>query len=311
MSSIHLSSLKNALQVIAKIGHGEMTFPVDGVPVTLRMLSRSESLEVYYYAKEEEENTVAFMERFRVDTLARAIVQIGDMDLRDVRVVDTGEFSASGKPVMVERHKALRQLVGEWSQPAMIGLFHKYEELKRRLEDEADSKIIFHVDDLKVEIARVEARLAMLQRDYEAAQASGSNLSGAIKKLSEKVEEVPPPPRDPPHDVTSPPPVHRAAATEVETASFDSLSMEDDAIRRENERLTQMRASRRMPVDVQAQRRPPHQAAHEVSSRMPPRGSVPLDEDSFFQGVELRGNMQGDTDPNVAYPANPRVTQKR
>ena len=96
--SISLEALEAALSEIEKLGHDEATFDVGGTSVTMRSLTPELEGEVQRYAAqawtEDDDNdageTLAFVDRFRLETIARALVAVGEVDLRETEHLETG-----------------------------------------------------------------------------------------------------------------------------------------------------------------------------------------------------------------------------
>ena len=173
MSSITFQALEAALAKIDRVGQGEDTFDVDGVSVTIRKMSPEEETLVNEFAnvvyegiEEGSHKTVLdYLDRFKVAVLSHALVAVGDMDLRDVKFVETGETMEGGKSVKEHRHVAMRRLIlARFSDNLRSGMFRKYHALCARLDEKADKAIEFEPSDLDSEIERVEGRLEQLKR---------------------------------------------------------------------------------------------------------------------------------------------------
>ena len=179
--TISLQALEAALSSIEEIGNDELTFDVGSTTITMRTLLPEEEQEVQRYASEVwseddgQSNTEAlsYVSRFRVDTIARALVSVGDQDLTDVEYIHTGEVLANGKAVKEPRHQAVRKLVLKWGGPIRMAVFKKYAELLKKVEARGESSIQFEPSDPQAEIDRLEQRIAELRKELEEEKASG------------------------------------------------------------------------------------------------------------------------------------------
>ena len=169
---LDLRALENALSVIGNVGKGDFTFDVDGVPVTMRVLNADEEMSVQRYAREgigdgDGGDSMDLLERFKRFSLAHSIVQVGPVDLRGVDFVATGEVLESGVAVRIPRVVAVRKIIDGWTRTATLALFQKYLEMVRRADAAAEKSVKFDVQDLDVEIARVQKRLDDLKQERE------------------------------------------------------------------------------------------------------------------------------------------------
>ena len=170
---IDIKALEKALAHIGKIGQGELTIEVDNLDVTLRVLTADEDMDAQRYSRtpdnegEEQVEGLNLLERYKRSLLAYAIVQIGNLDLRNEPYIATGEVTEKGVPVRKPRHVVVRSIIDGWARVTTMLLFQKYLELQRRVDAEAEKAIRFDVKDLDTEIARVEKRLEELKQSRE------------------------------------------------------------------------------------------------------------------------------------------------
>jgi len=180
---VTLKALEAAIVQVERIRDFEYSFEANDVEITLRPLRPDEETEVQRYAQiamedlEEGEATQAafadFMDRMRHASLAFAIVQIGDLDLRDVEYVETGEQDEQGRPVSVPKWEGLRNMIGQkWTRSMLSQVFARFGELLERVELRASKSVKFDAVDLDEEIARVERRLAELRAAKQTLEAS-------------------------------------------------------------------------------------------------------------------------------------------
>lgn len=183
---INLDLLREAMRPLLEVGKDEIEFDAFGTLVAMRpLLPKEEVLVQRAAALVVEQNkrfeqglrqqsgdtdtpetdsitrasALDYFDRFRVEVISYALVQVGDLDLRGVEFVATGETLPNGKPVKVTKPDALRPLVEGWSRAMVSLVFAKYGELMDRLNKAADDVVQDNPADLDAEIERLEARL--------------------------------------------------------------------------------------------------------------------------------------------------------
>ncbi|MHC4780961.1 MAG: hypothetical protein ACYTFG_20505, partial [Planctomycetota bacterium] len=157
--SISMQALEAAFSEIESIGYDEIEFPVGNTPVTMRTLLPEEEQAVQKYASEawteEDDNsageTLAFVDRFRVGTISRAIVQVGNQNLRGVETIPTGETLENGTPIHEPTHVVIQRLVKRWGGPIRFAVFKKYTEMLRKVEEKATSAVVYDPPDFDTE----------------------------------------------------------------------------------------------------------------------------------------------------------------
>lgn len=185
-----LNTLKKAVSPLSQVGRDEDTFEINGVSLTLRPLLPLEEVAVQRYAASvmsdlkaqgDVSNTdqmsraaaLDYFDRFRIEVIAHAIVQIGDLDLRTVTAIPTGEFLENGVEVRVPKALAMREIVqSQWSRSMITIAFSRYGDLIQKVADQAEMVARTSLPDLDAEIERVERRLARLKED-RASRAAG------------------------------------------------------------------------------------------------------------------------------------------
>ena len=192
--SISLQALEAAFSEIESLGYDEITFPVGTTPITMRTLLPEEEHALQRYASEawsdDEDNsageTLAFVDRFRVDTIARAIVQVGDQDLRGIEEIPTGETLPTGVAVREKTHVVMRRLVKKWGGPIRFAVFRKYTEMLRKVEEKAEHAVVYEPPDFDTEIQRLEARIEELkQRKAAEEEETYSNPAHSVAAYGE------------------------------------------------------------------------------------------------------------------------------
>jgi len=164
---LDFKELEAALGSIEAIGMDELEFPIEGKTVVLRALLPSEEVAIQRAARkalDEGESSdmptnVDYLDKFKTEALAYSIVQVGDIDLRKVTEVPTGEKMKEGTPITIQKHVAMRQLLRRWGRPVVNVVFRKLGELASKIEARADKAVKFEPSDLEAERDRLKARL--------------------------------------------------------------------------------------------------------------------------------------------------------
>lgn len=160
---------------LSEIGKGESSFEVMGVQITLRALAPDEEIDVQRFARSvlsegdlnDQINALEYLDRFRTASLGYSIVQIGDLDFRDVEVVETGEKLANGTSVKLRKHEAIQRLIssGGWSRQMVVAVYRKFGELHSKVEKEVEGLIEFEPVDYDTEISRLQDQIRELQEE--------------------------------------------------------------------------------------------------------------------------------------------------
>jgi hypothetical protein len=182
---LDLSTLKEALEPLSKMGRDEFVFEaVEGMMVTLRPLLPLEEVAVQRFSASVLDDIQAqeglasndnmsraaamdYFDRFRIEIIANAIVQVNNLDLREVEYIATGETLENGVAVQVPRGIAMREIVQGWSRAMITVCFARYGDLVQKIADLADKIAKTTLPDLDAEIERVQTRLAELKADRE------------------------------------------------------------------------------------------------------------------------------------------------
>jgi hypothetical protein len=113
-----------------QVGILEDRFTIDGVELVVRNLTPDEHDQVTREANEVEEDQ--YMLAVQQGQLARAIIEVDGVDLRDSAVIETGTKVVDGKTIHVhiERHAWLREnLLKGWGREAVFTAWRKLAEL--------------------------------------------------------------------------------------------------------------------------------------------------------------------------------------
>lgn len=171
---VNIKALEAAINRVENVRHHEFSFEVDGQTIALRILRPEEEAEVQKYAQvaldavepdgpPDQGAYMDLMNRMRQATLGYAIVQLGDLDLRNEEFVETDQVDNNGNPISVPKHEAIRELVKEWGQHMLSEVSQKYGDLVDRAEIHATKVVKYDPVDLDGEIARLENRLKDLR----------------------------------------------------------------------------------------------------------------------------------------------------
>lgn len=315
---LDLNTLKTALKPLSEMGRDEFTFDVDGMSITLRPLLPLEEVAVQRYSAsilddiQEREGldtndnmsraaAMDYFDRFRIEIIANAIVQVGDLNLRDEKHIATGEILENGTPVQVPRGIAMRGIVQEWSRAMLTVCFARYGDLVQKIADEADKIARTTLPDLDAEIERVEARLASLKQDRET-RAKGdpsvtasqiTNLVNAGKALEAEAD---------------------SALSRVE----DELELQEAMKERKAARRPQQRkaepaptqAVEPAPAPTPPAPAPPQERKSVIPSASPPPSSFPSSGGTHVPGEVMSSFGDGD-DPEVLAAEELRIMEAR
>lgn len=142
---MNLSQLKEAFSPLSEIGNLQKEVDIFGVKITLKTLSPREEAEVQRaisQLREDEDgsglSTVEYLDVFRKETLARAIIKIGESSL-DSEYIETGETLENGTPVKVKKTEALLEILESFSRPVITEAFNILGVLSEEAEKQAES----------------------------------------------------------------------------------------------------------------------------------------------------------------------------
>lgn len=142
---MNLSQLKEAFSPLSEIGNLQKEVDIFGVKITLKTLSPREEAEVQRaisQLRDDEDgsglSTVEYLDVFRKETLARAIIKIGESSL-DSEYIETGEVLGNGTPVKVKKTEALLEILESFSRPVITEAFNILGVLSEEAEKQAES----------------------------------------------------------------------------------------------------------------------------------------------------------------------------
>lgn len=178
--TINLSQLKELMSPLTQLCQREREVDLSGIKVVLKHLTPKDELEVQKMLPELEGSTaVEFADVFRRETLARSIIQVGDLDLRGMEEVETGETLPNGKAVKVSKEEAVVQVMEGWSKYVLAKLFEQYGLLSEEIEKSLDESLKINIEDTDVEKELLNARIDNL------------DVSQKLENLGKNEKEVP------------------------------------------------------------------------------------------------------------------------
>lgn len=190
--SIDFQSLEKAFSRIESVVREEVYVEIDGVRVVLRPLNGEEEIKVLEQAVQTLQErtrssrvaTVDFFYRIQISTLAYAIVQIGDLSLREDEVM-TGEVLENGVPVTREKADVVRELIStHWSKTLVVKMFLKVESALQALASKTAERITIEPFDVDAEILRLEGRLEELRKSKENKNAAMADWGEAVRNAA-------------------------------------------------------------------------------------------------------------------------------
>jgi hypothetical protein len=269
---IDIEALKNALQPLGTRGVPEVKFEFNGTVVVLMPLRPLDEVAVQRYAAEvvldddESDNAsgVEYLDRFKFGCLGYSIQQVGDLDLRGLEHVETGETLPNGVAVKVPKEKALRGIISEWPRPIIDALFKKFTEMMERFEVHADKMVEYNPVDHHAEISRLEEKIDRL-KGLQVTRAMGLGPAAQAKKQVRQPK--PPKPKVVPQDDPE-------EAEELETAPDPGPDLVSEAPA-PGARRSILPVSAPPPVHQEPEERPLAEFAEVEKEPAPERGPEP------------------------------------
>jgi hypothetical protein len=204
--SISLNQLKSAMNKITNAGYQEKTVTLGENSITIKTLTPREESELQKVMSElsrsEDVTTLEFVDEVRKETLSRAIIQINDLDLRNIDKIETGEVLPNGTPVSIPRQEAIAIMVEELPRVLLGKVFEEMSKLTEEVEEKTNKLLKPDSINLDVEIDSLEKRIQQLKLQKESQKldenvAKSTNnilkvkgddsLSDQLKKVEESV----------------------------------------------------------------------------------------------------------------------------
>jgi len=178
-----LSDLKSAFQPLLDVSHKEKIVEVAGVSLTLRTISPKEEADIQNSLPvisegEEGASAMEFVDVFRKETLSRSIIQVGELNLRQIEYVETEDKTSSGVSVKVRKEEAVHQMMEGWSRPILTSVFNSFTDLVEELEQELNSILLISPSDSEAEVEVLKERINDIERQ------------DAMKKVSDHSKDI-------------------------------------------------------------------------------------------------------------------------
>lgn len=146
MGTISAKKITDALAKARNVGIVEESFTIDDCTLTLRNLRPDEYTAVLAECKELEE--LDYLYGYQKGHVARALVEINGLSLRDVDLVEVEEDDpkkpGTVKTVKLELHAYVRRmLLDSWGKEAIFNAYRKFGDVVKKAEDKAKEGITF------------------------------------------------------------------------------------------------------------------------------------------------------------------------
>lgn len=138
---LSIKDIEFATKELIKIGHDEKEVKIGDLSLVLRTLTPTEEADVQRYISEgrteEEFTTLEFVDLFRIHSLARALVEINGLNMRDQEYIETSETLPNGVSVKKPKVEVLVDMLAKFSRFLLGQLFQSFVELNNKAEEEA------------------------------------------------------------------------------------------------------------------------------------------------------------------------------
>lgn len=159
--------LQELMSPLASICKKEKKVEIAGFSLTLKSLTPLEETEVQRMLpdiNQDAYSAVEFADVFRKETLARAIVEVGGMDLREVKEIPTGEKLPSGVEQKITKEEAILKILGSWSRPVLSKVFEHFTILNEEIESEMDESLKLSSEDTDALSENLKARSEQIKQ---------------------------------------------------------------------------------------------------------------------------------------------------
>ncbi len=202
--SISLNQLKSAMNKITQAGYLERKVSLGENTLIIRTLTPKEESELQKIisdlSRDETMTTLEFVDVVRKETLSRAIVQIDDLDMRNIDMVETDEVLPNGVKVKVSRQQAISEMIEFLPRLLLSKVFEEMSRLTEEVEERTNKLLKIDVVDIDAEIEILEKRIKQLEFQKETRkldQATVKNTSNALaikgdETLAEQLKKVDP-----------------------------------------------------------------------------------------------------------------------
>lgn len=241
MATLQIKKVKDALNRARGIGLVEDEATIAGCSVVLRSL-RPEEYEAIHEDTHEKED-IAYLNAYRAEHLCRSIIQIEDVDFRQVDSVEVEDPEDASKTIRIEKHAFIRDyVIATWSREAVDVAFRKFGDVVAKSDQTSSQGVKFDTPDetpeekyrrIISELKEVEGQLPadfsiklleesgytrrVSAQDFELAEARLSNMGAPRAAVEEPPQEEPeahyeePAPLPPPPVAARPTPTQRPA----------------------------------------------------------------------------------------------------
>jgi hypothetical protein len=176
---LSLKDIEFATKELIKIGHDEKEVKIGDLSIVIRTLTPTEEAEVQRYISadksEEDFTTLEFVDLFRIHSLARAVVEINGLNMRNQEYIETDELLPNGVKVKKSKIDVLAGIFTQFSRFLLGQVFQSFVELNNKAEEEARKLFPEKIIDEEVEI---EAR-------------NTSELIATVQETASKVDGTP------------------------------------------------------------------------------------------------------------------------
>lgn len=254
LSAAYFSKLKSSFKRIQALADDEKEIKIDGAPpIVVKVLDFVQSLKIQSASVtmfteadgyEESAQLMGYMRQMHESTLAGAIVQIDDLDLRGVEFIETGEVTETGTPVKVPKDEMLKEFIARWNTTIVSELYNRYTEFQTEVESRIERAIAADVTEIDTEIERCQQRIQELnERKDSMKKAAKAAVEGLVGKMAEKRDAAPPAPPEKQEEVSAEvfggatPEAPKAEAPQPKPRIFNTLAQPKPKVEEEEPKL--------------------------------------------------------------------------
>lgn len=188
--SISLNQLKSVMNKITQVGYLEKVITLSENTIVIKSLTPKEESELQRVisdlTKEEEITTLEFVDRVRKETLSRAIIQVNDLNLRDIEMVETDDVLPNGLKVSISRQEAVSLMIEDLPRVLLGKVFEEMSKLTEEVEEKTNKILNTSAMDVKAEIEILERRLSQLKFQEQSKILDGSAAKNTTNMLNIK-----------------------------------------------------------------------------------------------------------------------------
>jgi len=192
--SISLNQLKSAMNKITLAGYLERKVTLGENTLIIRTLTPKEESELQKIisdlSREENMTTLEFVDLVRKETLSRAIIQIDDLDLRNVDMIETDEVLANGVKVKVSRQQAISEMIEFLPRLLLSKVFEEMSRLTEEVEERTNKILKIDIVDIDAEIEVLEKRIKQLEFQKQTRKIDQATVKNTANALSLSGDET-------------------------------------------------------------------------------------------------------------------------